>query len=160
MDRLRKRQQLPPLEQVPDLPVSGSKPAASEYKRWLPDFRRHSVALTPVKPMKQLRCQTATLRIKKRYRKSGRETPVEGERQRIFTVSGGDCSRAQLLQSNGNNNCNTSDGVFYTKTQQEEPAGTFDLKALNDALTKPRNKVVPMQVMPCHRSRSVDPAAQ
>lgn len=158
-DRLtRSRKRLPPITRAPGSRISEQQVLQlqpeheslpfSEYKRWLANFRRHStVTLTPVKPLNQVRCQTATLRLRKRCAKSLK--PLS-PRPRIFTVSGKTADTNILIP----------DPVFHVRDHEagdEQAAaahsGIFDLKALNDALTKPRNKVVPMRQPAAPRPR-------
>ena len=145
---MRKRQELPPLEIVPDVTASSKQEKVlpfNEYKRWLCNLRHNTVKLTPVKPLNQVRCQTATLRSRTMRKLSAKPSSPKG---RIFTVSSG---RSKRVDAKEREDFRAS--VFFT-TGHEESCGIFDLKALNDALTKPRNKVVPMP-----QSRKKIPAA-
>jgi hypothetical protein len=148
-DRPARRKQLPPLEIIPDMDADGKEKLLpfNEYKRWLTNLRYNHVKLTPVKPLNQVRCQTATIRRKKKQR-SKSMVPATHE-DRIFTVTNGE-GKQEILRRREK----IESPVFFT-TSTHEPCGIFDLKALNDALTKPRNKIVPMQQ---NRRRLVTPS--
>lgn len=141
-ERLRKRQELPPLEIRPDVTTTTMNNndkllPFNEYKRWLSNLRNNSVKLTPVKPLKEVRCKTATLRIRRKRKPSAKPASPNA---RIFTVTNG---TGRNLNPQVEQQPDLRKSVFFT-TGYEESCGIFDLKALNDALTKPRNKVVPM----------------
>lgn len=153
-DRLtRGRKKLPPIRQVKPVIVTDEEHESlpfSEYKRWLANFRRHSnVTLTPVQPLNQVRCQTATLRLRKRYSKNLK--PLSSPRPRIFTVSGKMADSPKLGAGEGK--MRIPDTLFLDRGEDREKSGIFDLKALNDALTKPRNKVMPMRQATPSRTR-------
>jgi hypothetical protein len=158
---LRKRRQLPPI-QVPDFDEGKTLPF-KEYKKWLSNFKSSGaemrkgltpIDITPVKPFDKNRCQTAVLG-KLRGRTSGDEKipKPSSPHPRIFTI----CDSNNSIISKKNQH-NKEPKIFSSghhalpplrrKSHPEE--GIFDLQALNDALTKPRNKVVPVSQLSVH----------
>lgn len=169
---LKKRRQLPPMD-VPDFEEGRALPF-KEYKKWLASFRASAVdvrkgltpiAMTPVKPFeKTSRCQTATLmKLKDRTRKGDKPSAAakpSSPHPRIFTICD---SSSHFLSKKNQHNLEgikvSKEGKIFSSGHHALPPLSrksppddkiFDLQALNDALTKPRNKVVPVSLLSVH----------
>ena len=139
----KKTHELPPLLKPANHVSESIVLPPVEYKRWLKNFRRHSVQLTPVKPLHHVRCSTAIVR---------RKGKSSEEQTNLFTLSSEPDQLLKRIDDLNNkdqtvNNRNSFSSIFSLQTGKntEEPFNrVFDLKALDEALTKPRNKIAPL----------------